>query len=111
MFGVPIKEYEIELKRLFTYISYYFKGKLVIIVTPINPSWKHRIRHPGISKYRKVLGQLAEQCGFIVIHGEKFEWNGKSVNSRKILWDGIHPTELGYSLYADNVYRQLMKIE
>lgn len=110
-FGVPIKEYETELKRLFTYIRNCFKEILVIIVTPINPSWKHRVRHPGISKYRKILEQLAEESGFIVIRGEKFEWNGKSVNSTEILWDGIHPTELGYRLYADSVYRQLMKIE
>ncbi len=108
---MPIKEYETELKRLFTYIRNCFKEILVIIVTPINPSWKHRVRHPGISKYRKILEQLAEESGFIVIRGEKFEWNGKSVNSTEILWDGIHPTELGYRLYADSVYRQLMKIE
>lgn len=110
MFGVPIKEYEAELKKLFLYIRDYFKEIVVVIVTPINPSWKYRIKHPGISKYRELLRKIAEEFGFVVIHGEKFEWNEKSVNSREILWDGIHPTELGYRLYAENVYKQLMEI-
>lgn len=100
----------VKLREFFGYVKACLKDRMVVIVTPINPSLKYRIRKTGLSKYRRYLEKVGTEFCFMVIYGGNFDWDGKSVNSKEILWDGIHPTELGYRLYAENVYRQLMEV-
>lgn len=107
---MPFHEYQVKLREFFGYVKACLKDRMVVIVTPINPSLKYRIRKPGLSKYRRYLEKAGTEFCFMVIYGGNFDWDGKSVNSKEILWDGIHPTELGYRLYAENVYRQLMEV-
>lgn len=85
-----------------------FEGK-IILVTPIYPSITKRIKKRGFVKYENMVAQRAERAGVNVIRGINFKWNTMlNTSSTEILWDGIHPTEHGYRLYAENVLRYLM---
>lgn len=79
----------------------------IIFVTPISPSWIKRIRKMDFGKYERLICQRVGFAGLRVIRGAEFRWEGKITPSRTILWDGIHSTELGYRLYAENVIRYL----
>lgn len=104
---MPIEEFERCILRTFEYLKH--QKILTIIVTPIQISFRFRIRklRKGPGRYNKVLKTQAEVNGLRLVDGDLFKWAGKSVNNKSILWDGVHPTEYAYEIFANNVEEQM----
>ena len=98
--GVSESDFKNAITDLFTYIKNNFKGK-VIVILPIDFSKTFTSQILELEIYRKWINLYAKLNDFIVINGGHFGF--PSVNgelSSLLFGDGLHPTELGYQLYA-----------
>lgn len=108
MFDAPLNEYKQCLDETFQTLKKRFDGR-IIAITPISPSIVKRTKKSGFDKYERLEYERACEAGVNIIRGKEFKWNTMmNTSSKKILWDGIHPTEYGYRMYAENVSRHLM---
>ena len=107
MFDAPLGEFKRSLDETLHLIKSRFDGD-IIFITPIYPSIIKRIKKSGFVKYEGIVARRAYDARISVIRGIYFKWDTiLNTSSKKILWDGIHPTELGYRIYAENVEKQI----
>ena len=80
-----------------------YAGKIVVFILPI---WRRTYSDKApLEDYRKAIFAVATSHGYNVVDGSQF---GFPADYRKLIADLTHPTELGYKLYAQQLYNELV---
>lgn len=80
-----------------------YAEKIVVFILPI---WRRTYSDKApLDEYRKAIFAVATSRGYNVVDGSQF---GFPADYRKLIADLTHPTELGYKLYAQQLYNELV---
>ncbi len=101
-----MKTFETSLKNTCKYLKKNFTGKDVIFITSINhAAWDDSKAVVSVDDYRKIITKVARKNKCSVIDGSAFHFpNSPSEGYEQLLFDGLHPTEWGYAIYAEELY-------
>lgn len=102
--GVNAATLETAVENICTYLSNNFSGE-VIWITPIYEAGRVPINPPTqtLQNVRNVITRIALKYGYSVVQGWEFPFPTEYDDSDYIelmFQDKIHPTELGYAMYA-----------
>lgn len=102
--GVDAATLKSAVKDICDYLTENFTGK-VIFITPINEAGRVPIETPAqsVDSVRKIITETALTYGYSVVQGWQFPFPSENEDSDYIdamFQDKLHPTELGYSMYA-----------
>jgi lysophospholipase L1-like esterase len=101
--GVALSTFRANLIDLCSYLKTSYAGE-VIFITPINEAgWISSKIVADLQEYRNIITEVAIQNGFSVVQGSLFNFPTKDGNAdyiASIFGDKLHPSELGYQLYA-----------
>lgn len=102
--GVTENELKTAMMNICTWLGNNFSGE-VIFITPINKAGRNPITTPTqtLQNVRNVITQIALEHGYSVVQGWEFPFPTSKDDPYYIsamFQDRLHPTELGYSLYA-----------
>lgn len=110
--GTPLDIFRTEVTTMCEHIKNNFTGTDVIFITPINHSGRKPIVTPvaEVQEYRDILTEIALTFGFSVIQGNKFPFptiNSAESYKTAMFCDNLHPSELGYEMYAKSLITAL----
>ena len=102
--GISESDFKTALENICSYLSNNFNGE-VIFITPINESGRNPIQMPKMTlqTVRDIITRSALKYGFSVVQGCEFPFPTISDDASYktlVFQDNIHPTELGYAMYA-----------
>jgi lysophospholipase L1-like esterase len=103
-YGVSESEFLTGIENTFAFIdSNKGENTKVIIITPINRSQPSANDNPiTLDWYRDCLTKKALEHRYSVIDGSKMGFPNVSSNYQSLVMsDGLHPTDLGYEIYAN----------
>ena len=103
--GVTIADYKAALKSIFDTLVSNFTGE-VIVLSPINNAGWNPVGTPvaDLEVYGTATKEVALQYDYCVLNGALFDFPTKESSAENIsalFGDKLHPTELGYKLYAN----------
>ena len=102
--GVTASDLSTAVDNICNYLSENFTGE-VIFITPINESGFTPRETPTqtITSVRRIITETALTYGYSVVQGWQFPFpdvNGDSSYKATMFQDNVHPTEIGYAMYA-----------
>lgn len=102
--GVDAATLTTAVENICDYLSQNYNGE-VIFITPINHAGRTPINEPTqrVDSVRKIITETALTYGYSVVQGWQFPFPVEGGNASYIsamFQDKLHPTELGYSMYA-----------
>lgn len=98
--------FESSVEEVFNYIDANKAEKTkVIVITPTNRTLDAGTYNPlPLSWYRNCLTELALKHGYSVIDGSTIGFANKVGSYQNLtMLDGLHPTDLGYKIYANHI--------
>lgn len=98
--------FESSVEEVFNYIDANKAEKTkVIVITPTNRTLDATTYNSlPLSWYRNCLTELALKHGYSVIDGSTIGFTSKVGNYQNLtMSDGLHPTDLGYKIYANHI--------
>lgn len=100
--GVPLDVFETIITDLCNYLSINYLGE-VIWITPINQVGWLGNSFTTIDAYTDIIVRVISKYNHSVIIGSKFNFPKENIDYTTLLFDGLHPTEIGYKLYAKSL--------
>lgn len=102
--GVNASALSTAVGNICEYLSQNYTGT-VVFITPINHSGRAPIITPTqtLTSIRRIITEKALEYGYNVVQGWKFPFptiNSNSSYKTTMFQDNLHPTELGYAMYA-----------
>lgn len=105
--GASATVFEAGVKAICDYLQANYTG-IVIFVTPINYTKVFPAQILPIEYYRSAITKIAIQYGYNIVDGGSIVFPTATGDEAKLLTgDGLHPTELGYTLYAKSLQAKL----
>lgn len=102
--GVSLENFGTAFQEVIDWCKTNATGKRVIFITPINPTGHVASETRPLQAYRQVMFEKVLMAGYEVICGEQMPFPDRSSTfSQAMLGDGLHPTPLGYTIYANFV--------
>lgn len=87
-------------------------AELVVFITPINCTVYYQNAVATLDDYRKAIQDVCRLNGFSVIEGADFGFPKYSGTMQNLLtYDGLHPTQVGHVMYANEVCNHLFAKE
>lgn len=110
--GVSISQLRKAVDNICTYLSQHYSGE-VVFVTPINHAGRIPINTPQqtLTSIRQIITEKALEYGYNVVQGGEFSFPNSASNPNyitKMFQDNLHPTVLGYAMYAKALAGALM---
>lgn len=109
--GISIEEFRQEIITVCEHLKNNYTGE-VIFITPINHSGRKPIVTPkaSVQEFRNTITEVALTYGFSIVQGSLF--NFPTINSPDsykvaLFGDNLHPSELGYEVYAKSLITAL----
>ena len=104
MLGVDASALTTAMDNICNYLTQNYTGE-VIFITPINEAGKAPIKSPTqtLNSVRQIITEKAIENSFNVVQGWQFPFptkNRPTAYIETMFQDKIHPTELGYAIYA-----------
>ena len=104
--SVTLSDFSSKLEELCDYLKTNYSGE-VIFIAPINhldiisSGWNNI---ESEDSYRNIIGRYALKYNFSFVNGGEFNFPQKiSAYNNLFYGDGLHPSELGYQLYANSL--------
>ena len=87
-------------------------AELVVFITPINCTVKYNNAVAALDDYRRAIQDVCRVNGFSVIEGADFGFPEDAGTMQVLLdYDGLHPTQIGHVMYANEVCSYLFAKE
>ena len=102
------------LKYVCDYLKLTYPDATIIFATPINYSKTKDTPIYKLNEYRNAIFEVAMMYGFMVVDCSEIglpivlSGDGHGIYKRALCYDGVHPTELGHKLMADNLAKMLL---
>lgn len=101
--GAEIADFKTAISTLCTYLKANYTGE-VIFITPINRVTTSNDEKAPLNMYRNIIAEYAMQNGYSVVDGSKLNFPEEAGDYASIAFgDGLHPSEIGYSVYAKSL--------
>ena len=93
------------VKKYMSLVKKDYAGKKIFAISPIwRTDFEETFKVGTIADARAIVKSVAEEMGFIHIDGLKLV-----PPMKEYFFDHVHPNEVGFSFYAENLYMQLKK--
>lgn len=102
-YNVPLNTFEADLVSTYDYVDLVnTNNSKVIIITPVPRSAAQQYTGDSLDTYRELITKHALMRGYSVIDGTDAPFNTELDSYQTaVMSDGLHPTQLGYNLYAN----------
>lgn len=109
--GIDLNAFRTGVEAVCAYLKENYSNE-VIFITPINHAGRAPTNTPvaEVQDYRDVITEIALVNGYSVVQGNLFNFptiHSTSTYNTAMFGDCLHPTELGYELYAKSLLTAL----
>lgn len=106
-YKAPLTTFSNDVDTVISYLQTEAPQASIIFITPINRTTGPATPFYLLDEYSQIIAQKAIKAGFSVINGSKLPFPNDSAQTdyiQAIMTDGVHPTQLGYDIYAKAIY-------
>lgn len=105
--GVSLTTFRTGVTNLCAYLKANYSGEVIFITPLVHAGW-NPVGTPvaELQSYRDIITELALTNGYSVVQGNQFNFptqNGNAAYIAAVFADKLHPSELGYELYAKHL--------
>jgi lysophospholipase L1-like esterase len=110
--GVTMSQLRKAVDNICSYLTQHYSGE-VVFITPINHSGRVPINAPQqtVTSIRQIITEKALEYGYNIVQGSNFPFPNSAsspIYITKMFQDNLHPTELGYAMYAKSLAKAMM---
>ena len=101
--GSSLSDFRAALESLCAYLKANVTAE-VIFITPINRQKAADVFVAPLDEYRRILSEVVLANGYSLVNGKDFAFPEEyGTYQEAVMPDGLHPSELGYQVYANNL--------